>query len=1031
VTTSKDTSPRKWTVFVSSTSVGLDGFRDIAGNVIREFEYGGVKRFKPVMMEDFGARDGQAREVCADAVRKCDLLVGIVGIRYGSHPPDDQIPYTSYTELEFQTATKCGLSRLMFLLDEKVAGRLEGTAPQGEDEADRQARLRKRIGAELVSDLQVGLYANEATENDFKVETEQDFAHKLEGALEHWVEEHSFKREIVDHSEEFKDARRRLLQSTQTGGATLIYGEPGTGKTRLMTALRNDVLLQQVFGDNLIVHIVQLTGADAVEQVRKEVQSELAGLAAKAKVSVAGLRPVIIALYLQPDSETGRDVDEETRKAVRRLFTWDTSHAVVLAETSSRELKEHLELELGWPHEAVITVGDYHHVEDALEQMRRDARSFDSWPKHDTRILAEALGLRPIGLFVAAKNIEVEVSRSPKLVSTSVSKQLEAIGSATAPVGETETVARHAALVRGSIDRLSPEARYLLTLMTVLHPKPSVFPDEIAVALDLDLDLDAAVEAATQQDDGELDAELREHRDRAYELVGELVGRGLLERLRRRGAALDTPEELTLHPANLQVIRDYLTLDDGQREKANERAEAFYRKRVGNTVCDSFDSRFRMERSGWWDDAEEWIYHLSQLKRGRRRSGISYAVVFLDAWWWWDLYVKFDFCDQVLNYAERPRVVAANPQLRDIAGLLAKFRNKYPREHDVTVARLHAEVAGGDPAKAAGLLKTARRGAKIIPILKDLCDQLRITKLDALFADVPPPEGTDDAPSAESTFGEEPGDESGDGETPLHLLGLICLFLAEGHRFKASETGDAGLASARACYEAALSYFVEEKSAWDQAWTRYLLGGVLFKRGEDPDEVWEAAAEGANDESDTELLANIERARGDRLLADDDLNGALLHYGRAVFYAVALQITSNLTTGPDAYTKAFYREICLYATKPLVQPLFEVSASTVDSRLAETKRRLNVMLAEWGDHWKPDERKLDKALGADRRSVEDFASGIAAAAFWRAPGEADLGQPDSGYYRSINELIEKMEPQQWVKGLQRRQAGDEDEDEDE
>ena len=114
-------------------------------------------------------------------------------------------------------------------------------------------------------------------------------------------------------------------------------------------------------------------------------------------------------------------------------------------------------------------------------------------------------------------------------------------------------------------------------------------------------------------------------------------------------------------------------------------------------------------------------------------------MLFLDAWWWWDLYVKFDFCDQLLDYAERPRVRVASPQLQKVARLLAEFRNRYPREHDVTVARLHAEVAGGDPARAAGLRETARTGAGIIPILKNLCDHLRITELDALFADVPPP----------------------------------------------------------------------------------------------------------------------------------------------------------------------------------------------------------------------------------------------------------------------------------------------------
>ena len=66
------------------------------------------------------------------------------------------------------------------------------------------------------------------------------------------------------------------------------------------------------------------------------------------------------------------------------------------------------------------------------------------------------------------------------------------------------------------------------------------------------------------------------------------------------------------------------------------------------------------------------------------------------------------------------------------------------------------------------------------------------------------------------------------------------------------------------------------------------------------------------------------------------------------------------------------------------------------------------MLAEWGDYWKPDERELDEAFGsANRRIVEQFAGTIAAAAFWPAPGEADLGKPESQYCQLVNDLIEE------------------------
>ena len=68
-------------------------------------------------MEFFGARPGRPIDVCLDEVRDSDLLVVIVGLKYGSLPPDMGV---SYSQAEYEEGVRLDKPCLVYLRDDEV-----------------------------------------------------------------------------------------------------------------------------------------------------------------------------------------------------------------------------------------------------------------------------------------------------------------------------------------------------------------------------------------------------------------------------------------------------------------------------------------------------------------------------------------------------------------------------------------------------------------------------------------------------------------------------------------------------------------------------------------------------------------------------------------------------------------------------------------------------------------------------------------------------------------------------------------------
>jgi len=99
-------------IFVSSTYTDLEPYRKAVWNTLDKLKVGVSG------MEIFGARSAEPLQTCVDEVMKCEVFIGIIGMRYGSV---DEKTAKSFVRVEHETALEKNLYLLIYLIDEEKA----------------------------------------------------------------------------------------------------------------------------------------------------------------------------------------------------------------------------------------------------------------------------------------------------------------------------------------------------------------------------------------------------------------------------------------------------------------------------------------------------------------------------------------------------------------------------------------------------------------------------------------------------------------------------------------------------------------------------------------------------------------------------------------------------------------------------------------------------------------------------------------------------------------------------------------------
>ncbi|MEV6694964.1 tetratricopeptide repeat protein [Micromonospora sp. NPDC051196] len=478
-------------IFISHTS-DMAAYPDREASFVRA-AIDAVNRAQlvPVDMAFFAARDSQPAAFCQEQVRACEVYVAVVGFRYGSIVPDASV---SYTELEFQTATEAGLTRLVFLLDESL------DLPPTVMDTDRS-----RIDAFRARLSDAGLILRRFSTVDrlgfelFHALTELDPNNAGAAARDTLPAEQIV---FVGRDRELERITAAVTGTTERGGAVTIHaidGMPGIGKTAL--AVRAAHRLADRFPDRRF--FVDLYGHTPGHEPTDPADA-LATL-----LRADGLDPRQLPDGLQARSALWRDrmhgkrtllvLDNARSTAQVRPLLPGTGDALVLITSRVRlaDLREatHLDLHLLTPDNAVAMF---------LRLAPRAATESDTVAE-----LAEVCGFLPLAIAITASRF----TGRPTWTITDLLVELRASGRVLTVRGEDATVRAAFDL---SYRHLPPDRQRFFRLLG-LHPGVDI--DTFAAAALTDTTFDDAAEHLDELYDDHLLDEPVQRRYRMHDLI--------------------------------------------------------------------------------------------------------------------------------------------------------------------------------------------------------------------------------------------------------------------------------------------------------------------------------------------------------------------------------------------------------------------------------------------------------------------------------------------------------------------------------